>query len=282
MVQPAALAPDQRAWQARLTLGFERRKERTVLADCRHTGPLRVQRPFYPEGAPSHVYVLHPPGGVVGGDDLVLDVRLNAGAQALLTTPASSKFYRSDGRCANQQQLLRAGADAILEWLPQDNIIFNGCLADLSTRVQLASTARFVGWEMFTLGRPACGERFETGELRQRLEVWRDELPLLIERACIGGGAPLLSAAWGLQQKPTFGTLLATPADANMLALARAALTDRIRAAGIAFTLKGDLLIGRGLAEHAHTLQRAFIAVWSAIRPQLAGRPACAPRIWST
>ncbi|HMV40203.1 MAG TPA: urease accessory protein UreD, partial [Plasticicumulans sp.] len=111
-------------WQARLELGFAPVAARTALVHSAHRGPLRVQRPFHPEADGScHVYLLHPPGGVVGGDGLALDVQLAPGARALLTTPSASRFYRSAGARALQRQLLRVGAGARLDWLPQETIV---------------------------------------------------------------------------------------------------------------------------------------------------------------
>src|SRR3954471_15398906 len=92
-------APTSRAgWEASLDLEFATQGTRTFLARRASVGPLVVQRPFYPEGDVCHVYVVHPPGGVVGGDRLDLNIRARSGAHALITTPAATKFYRSDGR----------------------------------------------------------------------------------------------------------------------------------------------------------------------------------------
>ncbi|MGB5651682.1 MAG: urease accessory protein UreD, partial [Sedimenticolaceae bacterium] len=87
-----------------MRLGFRAGPDSTVLAERQRHGPLAVQRPFYPEGGVCHVYLLHPPGGVVGGDVLGIDVKLAQGAQALITTPGATKFYRSAGALARQTQ----------------------------------------------------------------------------------------------------------------------------------------------------------------------------------
>jgi urease accessory protein len=142
-------------WAAELALRFAVRGERgrTELVGRRHVGPLRVQRPFHPEPSGAcHVYVLHPPGGVVGGDQLALDVSVESGAHALLTTPAAAKLYRSAGPCARVQQALRVGEGARLEWLPHENIAFSAANAELTTRVELEQGARFLGWVVLCLG----------------------------------------------------------------------------------------------------------------------------------
>jgi len=86
--------PPVRQWQARLDIHLNRQGARTVLAAHRHSGPLRLQRPFYPEGsAVCHLCLLHPPGGLVMGDELSTTLTLEAAAEAVVTTPSAGKFY---------------------------------------------------------------------------------------------------------------------------------------------------------------------------------------------
>ena len=135
-------------WQAKLELGFAHQHGKTVLAHRRHVGPLTVQRPFYPEGDVCHVYLLHPPGGVVAGDCLTIDINAATDSAALVTTPAAGKFYRSDGKLARQQVSLTVAANATLEWLPQETIIYEGAQVASEMRLELAAGARFIGWEI--------------------------------------------------------------------------------------------------------------------------------------
>src|ERR1044072_1784713 len=143
----AALEPVT-GWQAELRLRFAvpPSQTRTRLAERSHRGPLVVQRPFYPEGDPCHVYLVHPPGGVVGGDELRFDVQVDAGAHALITTPAATKFYRCKSPTLQAQELRAAGAS--LEWLPQENIFHRGALTHTATRVHLDAATKFIGWEI--------------------------------------------------------------------------------------------------------------------------------------
>ena len=169
----APRATDAATWPASLHLRFSGDAAATRLAFCQHHGPLRVQRAFYPEG-PSvpHVYMLHPPGGLAGGDELSIAIDVEPGAHALVTTPAAGKCYRSDGRAARQVQRLRAAAGSTLEWLPQENIVFDGAHVRLETHVELDPQARFIGWDILCLGRPANQERFTRGFCRQKLELF--------------------------------------------------------------------------------------------------------------
>lgn len=268
---------------------------RSVLAKRRHLGPLMVQRPFYPEGpGVCHLYVLHPPGGVVGGDRLEIDVVLEPGAKGLITTPAAGKFYRNkepgntgttntEINAARQHQALRVSEGAVLEWLPQETIFFEGAQVELSTRVDLAPGARFALWDILCLGRPASGEGFEKGTVVQRLEIWEDDKPLLVERVTLEGGGDLLKAPWGWSGYPVGGTLVALPENvAEAAQAARQAVGEANEGESFGITTLNGLLIARYLGRHGERAKEKLGQVWAAIRPGLNGQVACPPRIWNT
>ena len=97
-------------WKAQLDLGFFQENHRTILRDRKHIGPLQIQKPFYPEDdGTCHLYLLHPPGGVVGGDQFEIRINVQSQARALITTPAAGKFYRSAGQDALQSQEIKVG-----------------------------------------------------------------------------------------------------------------------------------------------------------------------------
>jgi urease accessory protein len=283
---------DQKGWRAELSLGFGVDDAGATHLDTReHRGPLVVQRPFYPEGAGvPHVYVLHPPGGLVGGDRLRLDVAVGPGAHALGTTPAASKFYRSLGPVASQRQRFRLGRGAAFEWLPQETILHDGAAADLVTEVALADGARFVGMEILCFGLPARGETFATGRCRHRLEIWRDDRPIVVERGRFDAGDRVHAAAWGLGGARVHGLMVVSPAPlgeepvARARAAAVAAVADlgsEVRA-GITVLGEGDALVCRYVGAGAEAARTFFHSVWAAIRPVVMGRPAVPPRIWAT
>lgn len=261
-------------WRAHLQLKFARPGARTCLVERQHRGPLLVQRPFYPEGDVCHAYIVHPPGGVVGGDELRLEVDVREAAHALLTTPAAAKFYRSDGRTARQEQILRAD-DTTLEWLPQESIYYPQAQVRSTTRVELGSKARFIGWELGCLGLPARKQPFDEGELRLHLELWVDGAPLLIDRLRISGA----ETRWGLDGHEAIGTLLAYPATPAMLAAVRTVQHSDVE---FAATLVDQVLVCRALASQAEPIKRTFVASWQTLRPLLLDRPAVPPRIWAT
>jgi urease accessory protein len=253
--------------------------ERTVLTRRWHQGPLLVQRPFYPESGTCHVYLVHPPAGIVGGDQLSLRLHCHRGAHALLTTPAATKIYRAGPHPeALIQQVLHL-RDAALEWLPQETILFDGARARTATTVHVNGRSRFIGWEIICFGRPANGESFSSGLVATDLRLYRDGVPLLFDRLRLAGGSPALSARWGLTGMQALGTLLITPADGVDVEALRA-----IEAPGTRFGLTrvGDVLTCRALAMQAEPLRALFTRIWLALRPALLSRKAVPPRIWAT
>jgi len=276
-VSPPTQTP--KGWTACLELGFGPGPGRTQLARRHHRGPLAVQRPFYPEGEVCHVYLLHPPGGVVGGDRLDIQVQTATGAHALLTTPGATRLYRSAGPEARVGQHLQLQAGSALEWLPQETIVFPGARARLATTIQLEADARVAAWEIQCLGRPANREPFETGELDFRLALWRGQVPLLLERLRVTPGT--LEGAAGLRGFPVAGTFVVSGTDDAVAEQARAALpTADQEMFGV--TRVDDVLVTRYLGHSTERARRAFAAVWGAVRPSAFGRPACPPRIWAT
>jgi len=289
------LANPASGWQAELRLKFavEAPLPQTRLVERQHRGPLVVQRPFHPEGDPCHAYIVHPPGGVVGGDELRIDVKVEPGAHALITTPAATKFYRCDGRLSTQVQELRAEG-ASLEWLPQENIFYRAALVRTATRVQIDARSRFIGWEIGCLGLPARGESFDAGNLGLDFELWRDRggnvsalppqerdrcAPVFIDRLRLAGHSLAREAGWGLAGGTAIGTMLATPASPREVEQVRE-LTAMHPAAGV--TLVDGVLVLRALAAQGEAIRHLFVSVWRALRPGIMGREAVSPRIWAT
>lgn len=274
---------DPARWRAELKLRFADRDGETILAQRQHQGPLRVQRPFYPESRRQcHVYLLHPPGGLVSGDELRIEARVDSGAWALLTTPGAGKYYRSDGRrSVSQHQHLQVADDAVLEWLPQENILFDGARADLLTRVDLQANARFLGWEISCLGRPASGEVLRRCALRQRFELWRNEQPIWLERSRYQNDSAAFEAAWGLRGHTVVGTLVCTNRDATLADAVRDAVSvDADEWFGV--SQLDEVLVCRYLGNQGMQARARFIQAWQVLRPASLGADPVAPRIWNT
>jgi urease accessory protein len=285
-----ALAPVFAEWPASLSLSFARARSRTQLARARHEGPLRVQRPFYPEGehGPCHVYVLHPPAGVVSGDRLLLEVELAPDTSALLTTPGATKLYRAravhDAGDATLEHRFVVAAGSVLEWLPQESIAYDGARARIATHIELAAGASYAGWEVLCLGRPAARERFSAGRLGTLLTLARAGHLCLFERGLYAGGDALLSAAWGLGGLPVLATFVvaAAGAEASWVDTVRAEVAPLAREGLLAATLVRGVVVVRYLGATTREARSLFEAALAVLRPRYAGRAAVHPRIWST
>jgi urease accessory protein len=270
-----------RCWRATLALAYERRGDRTVLAGRRHDGPLVVQKPLYPEGpAACHTIVVHPPGGIAGGDELELSASVGTGAHALLTTPAAGKWYRSGGPWARQRVSISIQAGACAEWLPQETIVFDGALVDTSVDVTLAAGANYIGWDIVCLGRTASGERYDRGVTRLSTNIVREGTPLWCERGVLEAGGVLARSEAGLAGRTVFGTMIGTgDVDRALLDACRAERTTEGRC-GI--TCPPGLFVARYLGDSSEAARDFFQRLWRHVRPVIAGRTAHTPRIWST
>lgn len=298
-VQPGFAAPGARApmsgaphvarhpgtWRATLDLTFDATPLGTRLASRRHSGPLVVQRALYPEG-PSvcHAVIVHPPGGIAGGDELHIGIDARANAHALLTTPGAAKVYKSAGAVASQRVQLRVGDDACIEWLPQETIVFDAADASLALDIDVRDAGRAIAWEITTLGREAMGERFASGRLRTRFCVVLDGATVLHETGSICGASPVLDSPVGWRGARACGTLVVVAGraiDDALLQACREALDERSAVAAVS-RLAPKLLVVRYLGPSAAQARAAFVAAWRCVRNAVAGRVAVAPRIWST
>ncbi|MGB5281140.1 MAG: urease accessory protein UreD, partial [Arenicellales bacterium] len=193
-------------WQAMLELNLQKINGKTCLIPQQRLGPLTVQRPFYPEGEVCHVYVLHPPGGVVGGDRLKLAVNARPGSHGLITTPGAGKFYRSAGKTAQLQQQFNVAEDAVLEFLPLESIYFPATELSSKLSVSLHATAKFAAWEIHCFGLPVNNEDFTAGNLLLNTEVTVDGKLLLHDKLKIDSFE--LSRASGLRGNRVYGSFV--------------------------------------------------------------------------
>jgi len=267
------------SWHAELELAYARFGDCTRPVQRRHLGPLRVQKHLYAEGPEvcQHI-IVHPPGGIAGGDRLNISARVEADAWAQITSPGAAKWYRAAGP-AYQQLDLKVAAGATLEWLPQETIVYSAAQAELTTSIELEGDARLFYWDVVALGRPASGERFDLGHFQAHLDIRRDGRLLWHERQRITGGDGLLDSPIGLDGNPVFATLLVSgEIDAELL--------ERCRSLG--HEVRGDLtqlpglLVARCLASEALLARAWLIDLWRLLRPALLGREAQPPRIWNT
>lgn len=279
-----------RHWAASLEIGFATRDGVSRMVRSRHAGPLRVQRPFYPEGRDArgrpgvcHVYLLHPPGGLVSGDALSITAKVGARAHALLTTPAANKLYKADshGVAWQQHTRLEVADRGVLEWLPQETLAFDGSRGEQCTTIALSGAARCLGWEVMALGRPASQLPFATGCIEQRFRLTLDDRPLWLERQPLDPGHPRFHGHWGQGGASVQATLWAVGLEDEREAVG--ALREVLDASPRwAVTVRHGVLLLRYLGNDRNEAWALCEAAWKVLRPRLTGLPAQVPRIWRT
>ena len=273
-------------WRGSLALDYRVRDGRTLVHD-RHDGPLRVLRPLYPEGGVCHSVLVHPPGGIVGGDELAVELTLGEGAHALLTTRGATRFYRSAGAAATQTLRVVAASASRLEWLPLETIAYSGCEATNQLRFDLADGAETIGWDVVALGLPESERPFDAGRFTQSIELpgrW-------LERGSVAAGdARLLDSPLGWAGRRVLATMwfaaggaLASARSDALLAAARAAAEAHALAGACGATSPQDgVIVVRALADRVEPAMDLLQRVWRAWRPLAWGLAATAPRVWST
>jgi urease accessory protein len=270
----------QAGWCASLELSFTK-KHKTILSHIKHQGPLRIQRTFYPENnGTCHAYLLHPPGGIVGGDQLNINIRAHSQTDTLITTPGANKFYRSNQLYAHQNQHIIVEKNATFEWFPQETIVFDSAYVKSKTRIDLQENARFIGWDIVCLGRPAAGESFVKGHFNQHIEIWRDQQAVLIDRCHFNGDDEALHALWGMANYPVNGIMIATNFNRQLVDEIRESVSSND--CQFSVTNINDLIVCRYLGHHASEARSLFTRAWKILRPAITEKAAVIPRIWNT
>ena len=288
-------------WRAELSLKYGVKREKTRLLTRHQLGPLTVQKTFFPEGAACHTYLLHPPGGVVGGDQLSFNIDLGPQAHALLTTPGATKFYRSNGDQAWQSQNLNVAEGALLEWLPMENIFFSGANCKLLTHIQLEADARFIGWEMQCFGRPMLSETFDKGQVLGQTFISRDNKVLLAESLRHQAQSEILQAAT-LRDFAMTGSLYITPVEPELIDKIKQVIDEQQTrfegevllgaseigsssmnsAMSSTSTAQDSLMVVRALGQQTEPMMASFVQIWRCVRKHWFGKYPEVPRIWST
>ena len=274
-------------WHAKLDIDYQVESNRTVARHL-HTGPLRVLQSLYPEGdAICHNVLVHPPGGLVGGDTLDISVTASGQAHGLITTPGATRFYRSAGELAVQQTHLTLQDQARLEWLPLEAICYNHCLAENRLTVNLAPKAEFMGWDVTALGLPSASLPFEQGSFLQHIEVpgvWLERGRIDATDVRLMNG-PLGLA--GLRCMASLFFVVGEALDRNRreagLELARELIAAHpLRHTAGATCPNGQVMVVRVLSPLVESAVNLLRQVWLAWRAHFWQLQGPMPRIWAT
>lgn len=276
------------SWHGHLSLQYERDGDGRTVAHDRHDGPLRVLQRLYPEGpAVCHHVLVHPPGGIVGGDVLEVDVKLASSAHALITTPGATRFYRSAGPLAVQSVHATLEPGARLEWLPLETLAFDGCIARNEFRCQLSSGAEMVGWDVLALGLPAAEQGFVRGCFEQHLElpgVWLERARLeggdqrLLDSPLGWAGQRVLATMWFASGEPMSAALRDTLLEAARELCAASPLAEQAGAT----SPDSRVVVLRALAARVEPAMQLLMAVRGSWREASWGLAPINPRVWNT
>lgn len=272
--------------QARLSLGFVKDDGATRLVDRNHFGPLLVQKPLYPEGREiCQVVIIHPPGGVVGGDELEISARVGASASVQITTPGASKWYKANGHVSRQSISLDVCADGVLEWVPQETIFFDNAHVELDHHVTLEKEASYIGCEILCFGRTASGESVTGGQIRQSTRIHRAGKLIWFDQLRLSGGSAAMKSALMLAGNTVCANLIAVGkgVPATVIEAAREGAGDISKGIGhLGISQMKSVITARYLGNSSETARRIMLHVWGLLRPGMLGRAAMVPRMWNT
>ena len=278
-------------WHANLELTVEQRPAGARLVNSRRNGPLHVQKAFYPEGRNlAHLYVLHPPGGLVSGDSLTIQARVSENSAALITTPGAGRLYgaRADASQQMQNNQLSVEPGASLEWFPMETLFYSGSYGISHTRIDIAEGGSFMGWDIATLGLPASDQPFIKGELKQSLEIhYMNQISWLERWRFNADDHEFLNSPAGLNGNSTNGVFIAGPFDSPVSSevlddLHQLCESVRENDHGYAGVTQVDKWLAvRYTGPSATRAREHFTQAWHQLRPLLINRTACPPRIWA-
>lgn len=289
--------PIKNHWFAHLVLEFSATPVGTQLTHTQRKGPLSVQKVFYPEGRDcAHIYLLHPPAGIVSGDELHINVAVNSNAHLLFTTPGAGRFYRArtNLEIGDSKQLqittLKLAKSAICENFPQETIVYEGADGFNCVDIELTNSSVYLGWDITCLGLPDSKQPFAEGKYCQLNRLFCDGKLIYHDRIKLSPANNLLTHPAGLANNSVFATFLAYAPKQLIKQQTRKQLIDLLRnkiiqekaQTSISITDIDGLLVIRYLGKHAQQCKQLFISLWEILRPLLLDKVAVQPRIWHT
>ncbi|WP_350133385.1 urease accessory protein UreD [Nitrosomonas sp.] len=278
--------PDHQPLQARLSLKFAAIDDTTRLVERDHFGPLLVQKPLYPEGRKvCHAVIIHPPGGIVGGDQLEIIADAEAFAKVQITTPGASKWYKANGHTSQQKIRIRVKKGASLEWVPQETIFYNHTDVSVDHQITLEDDAVYIGCEILCFGRTAFGETFSDGQIKQRTSIQRNGKIIWLEQIRLRGEDAAMNGPLALSGKTVCATLLLTgkTIPQPLLDLAREEAEKTANGAGqVGISQLKAVTVARYLGDSSEVARHVMLRIWGLLRPELTGCAAIVPRMWST
>jgi urease accessory protein len=255
-----------------IDLSVRAREGRTRREQVVEEGSLRIRLPDV-SGPESEAVILNTAGGIAGGDDFSIAIDAGPGANLAVLTAAAEKVYRAIDAASRMTVRLSVGADAVLRWLPQETILFDGARLHRSIEVDIAAGGSLVMAESTVFGRSAMDETMRQGEVIDRWRIWQDgrlvyadtlrlggDVAALLARPAAGGGATALA------------TIVIAPADDALAQRARDGLAACTSEAGI--SAWNGIAVIRLCGTNAAHLRRDLVSVLNHLCGTL-------PRLWT-
>ncbi|MBF7684273.1 urease accessory protein UreD [Acinetobacter sp. B10A] len=279
----------EKQWHARLELGFESVSDRTIMSHRKHFGPVRVQKMLWPEKTGvCHAIIVHPPAGIAGGDHLTFSMCAKQHSHAVVTTPGAGKWYKTNGKMADQHIQIEVNDDAIFEWLPQETMLFDGAMAKTTTTICLSEHASFIGWDMLVIGRQARQENFVSGQYNSQFKLQREQHLLVADTLYFQGSDRFLSSYLGMNGHAVMGSFWATPPKQYRSSVQLDQHIELIRElmmrmhVPVTITLLNDVVSARFLGNDVRVCHDAFAAIRARLRQYWFALEEAYPRIWKT
>ncbi len=267
--------------RGRAHLRYARAPQGQILDLVYARDPLRLVFNRPEPGQPPTAVLVSSSGGLVGGDQLAVTLELGPGTQALVTSQAAEKVYRSTGPDSRVAVELRVEEGGRLEWLPQETIFFEGARLRRQTSLELRGQAQVLAGEILVFGRAARGEEITRGLLREAWQVRRDGRLLWADALHLEGDlARTLAHPAGLGgARACASAVFAAPEAASALDLVRECLggPEGLR---VGATALPGLVLARWLGPDAAALRRAYTDFWGELRARVWGLPRRLPRVW--
>lgn len=199
VARPPAVAMQRARGHGAIVMGCD--AGRPQLRDLMQRGCAKVLLPRRNGSAAPEAVFINTAGGLTGGDVIDWQARAEDGARLTCTTQAAERVYKSHAGHAQVSTRLTLGAGAVLDWLPQETILFDQAAISRRLTVDMAADATLTLCEMVVLGRTAMGEVAITGHLTDTRHITRDGRVIVLDttRAMLpllnGPGRALLGGA---------------------------------------------------------------------------------------
>ncbi len=145
---------------------------RTVLAAQSFRAPFHLSKPYWDRDAGVLlVQVVNPTAGILSGDRLESEIRVESGAALLVTTPSASRVFQMRGGKAECRQHFAVAAGGWLEVMPEPLVPHRGSRYRQHTTVEIEPGGGLFFVDQLVAGRIGHGEAWSWDRLQLDLTV---------------------------------------------------------------------------------------------------------------